>query len=52
MNDTLYTCGEDGKVNVIQMKVDEADTLKKSKKMKGGLKTKKRHKGDSKYTPL
>ncbi|KAL6932134.1 hypothetical protein ACO0OL_003609 [Hanseniaspora opuntiae] len=52
VNDTLYTCGEDGKVNVIQMKVDEADTLKKSKKMKGGLKTKKRHKGDSKYTPL
>jgi hypothetical protein len=52
VNDTLYTCGEDGKVNVIQMKVDEADTLKKGKKMKGGLKTKKRHKGDSKYTPL
>lgn len=52
VNHIMYTCGEDGKVNVIKMKVDEADTLKKSKHMKGGLKTKKRHKGDSKYTPL
>ncbi|SGZ38414.1 uncharacterized protein HGUI_00614 [Hanseniaspora guilliermondii] len=52
VNDIMYTCGEDGKVNVIKMNIDEKDALKKSNKMKGGLKTKKKHKSESKYTPL
>ncbi|KAF0278553.1 hypothetical protein FOG50_00580 [Hanseniaspora uvarum] len=53
VNHVLYTCGEDGKVNVIKMSVDEKEPLKKSKKLKGGLRSKKKSKSDtSKYTPL
>lgn len=53
VNDVLYTCGEDGKVNVIKMNRDEKETEKKNKKLKGGLRIKKKSKSESsKYTPL